>query len=65
MKIVKSLEESGLVIKGVAQISKNEVKEQRGGFLGLLVGASLLGNLLTGKGVIKAAGGLIRAIESF
>ena len=65
MKIVKSLEESGLVIKGVAQISKNEVKEQRGGFLGMLVGASLLGNLLTGKGVIKAAGGLIRAIESF
>ena len=65
MKIVKSLEESGLVIKGVTQISKNEVKEQRGGFLGMLVGASLLGNLLTGKGVIKAAGGLIRAIESF
>ena len=65
MKIVKSLEESGLVIKGVAQISKNEVKEQRGGFPGMLVGASLLGNLLTGKGVIKAAGGLIRAIESF
>ena len=65
MKIVKSLEESGLVIKGVAQISKNEVKEQRGGFLGMLVGASLLGNLLTGTGVIKAAGGLIRAIESF
>ena len=31
----------------------------------MLVGASLLGNLLTGKGVIKAAGGLIRAIESF
>ena len=35
MKIVKSLEESGLVIKGVTQISKNEVKEQRGGFLGI------------------------------
>ena len=65
MKIVKSLEESGLVIKGVTQISKNEVKEQRGGFLGMLVGASLLGNLLTGKGIIKTAGGLIRAIESF
>ena len=65
MKIVKSLEESGLVIKGVTQISKNEVKEQRGGFLGMLVGASLLGNLLTGKGTIKTAGGLIRAIESF
>ena len=65
MKIVKSLEESGLVIKGVTQISKNEVKEQRGGFLGMLVGASLLGNLLTGKVIIKTAGGLIRAIESF
>ena len=65
MKIVKSLEESGLVIKGVTQISKNEVKEKRGRFLGMLVGASLLVNLLTGRGTIKAGGGLIRAIESF
>ena len=50
MKIVKSLEESGLVIKGFGETFENEEKEQKGGFLGMLlgtVGASLLGNLLT------------------
>ena len=48
MKIIKSLEESGLLIKGVSETIKNEVKEQNGGFLGMLLGtlgASLLGNL--------------------
>ena len=53
MKTVKSLEESGLLIKGVCQRIKNEGKEQKGGFLGMLLGtllASLLENLLTGKG---------------
>ena len=52
MKIVKSLEESGLLIKGVGKTNKNEAKEQKGGFLGMLIGtlgANLLGNLLTGK----------------
>ena len=52
MKIVKSLEESGLLIKGISEAIKNEAKEQRG-FLGMLLGtsgASLLGNLFTGKG---------------
>ena len=51
MKIVKSLEESGLLIKDVSEIIKNEAKEQKGGFLGMLLGtlgARLLGNLLTG-----------------
>ena len=50
MKLVKSLEESGLVIKGFGETFENEEKEQKGGFLGMLlgtVGASLLGNLLT------------------
>ena len=45
-------EESGLLIKGVSEIIKNEAKEQKGRFLGMLLGtlgASLLGNLLTGK----------------
>ena len=54
MKIVKSLEESGLLIKGVSETIKNEAKEERGGFLSMLLGtlgASLLGSLLTGKGV--------------
>ena len=57
MKIVKFLEESGLLIEGVSETIKNEAKEQKGGFLGVLLGtlgARLLGNLLTGKGTIRA-----------
>ena len=77
MKIVKSLEESGLLIKGMSETSQNEAKEQSGGFLGMLLGtlgASLLGNLLTGKGGIVTSQGLetfrvgkgtIRAYENF
>ena len=52
VKIGKSLEESGLSIKGVSETMENEAKEQKGGFLGILLGtlgSSLLGNLLTGK----------------
>ena len=52
IEIVKSLEDSGLLLKGVTESVQNEVKEQRGGFLSLLLGAlgaSLLGNLLAGK----------------
>ena len=52
MKIIKSLEESGLLIKGVRERIQNEAKEQKGGILSMLsgtLGASLLGNLLTGK----------------
>ena len=57
MKIVKSLEESGLLIKDVNETIKNDTKEQKGGFLRMLLdtlGASLLGNLLAGKGTIRA-----------
>ena len=57
MKIVRSLEESGLLIKGVSKTIKNEPKEQKEGFLGMLLGTlgtSLLRNLLTGKGTIRA-----------
>ena len=57
MKITKSLEESWLLIKGVSETIKNEAKEQKGGFLGILLGtlgASLLENLLTGRGTIRA-----------
>ena len=57
MKIVKSLEESGVLIKKVSETIKNEAKEQKGGFLGMLygtLGASLLGNLLRSKGTIRA-----------
>ena len=58
MKIVKSLEESGLLIKGVSEAIKNEAKEQKGRYIGVLLGtlgAILLGNLLTGKGVVATS----------
>ena len=61
MKIVKSLEESGLLIKGMNELIQHEAKEQKGGFLGMLLGtlgASLLRNLLTGKGGIATSQGL-------
>ena len=68
LKIVKSLEDSGVLLKGVRATIQNEAKEQRGGFLSMLLGtlgASLLGDLLTkhlsGKGVIRAGEGAIRA----
>ena len=60
MKIVKLLEESCLLIKSVWQIIKKETKEQKGGFLGMLLGtlcASLLGNLLTDKVEIASSQG--------
>ena len=65
MKIIKALENSGILLKGVSKIIKNETKEQRGGFLSMLLGtlgASLLGNLLTGgKGIVRAGDGIVRA----
>ena len=60
MKIVKSLKNSGLLWKGVTETIQNEVKKEKGGFLSMLLGtlgASLLGNLLTGKGVYRAGKG--------
>ena len=71
--IVKSLEDSGLLLIGVTESVQNEVQEQKGIFLSMLLGtlgASLLGNLLTGKRINKkgkeinrAAEGIIRAGE--
>ena len=52
MEVVKSLEESGLFLKGVSETIENEAKEQKDGFLGMLLGtlgASLLANMLAGK----------------
>ena len=75
MKIIKSLEESELLIKGVSETIENEAKEQKGGFISMLLGtlvASVLGNLLIGKGAIatnlgwstiRAAEGTFRAGE--
>ena len=51
MKIVKSLEKSGLPVKGISETIKNETKEQKGGFLSMLLGtlaASILGSALAG-----------------
>ena len=64
LKIVKSLEDSGLLLEGVSETIKNEAKEQKGGFLIMLLGtlgASLLGNVLTGKGVIRAGEGTAKS----
>ena len=64
--IIKSLKEFGLLIKGVSKTIKTEAKEQKGGFLGMLLGtlcASLLGNMLVGKGVMRAGKETIRAGE--
>ena len=64
LKIVKSLENSGVLLKGVSETVQHEAKEQRGGFLSMLLGtlgASLLGDILSGKGVIRAGEGTIRA----
>ena len=68
LKIVKSLENSGILLKGVSETIQHEANEQRGGFLGMLLatlGASLLGDLsskgLSGKGVIRASKGTILA----
>ena len=66
MKVVKSLEGSGLLLKGVSKTIKGEAKQQKRGFLGMLLGtlgASSLRNLLTGKGTIIAGEGVIRANE--
>ena len=67
MKIIKALENSGILLKGVSKTIKNETKVQRGGFLSMLLvtlGASLLGNLLSGgKGIIRAGEGIVSAGE--
>ena len=68
LKIVKSLEDSNVLLKGDSETIQHETKEQRGGFLIILLGtlgASLLGDILSkglsGKGVLRAGEGTIRA----
>ena len=75
MQIIKALEEKGLLVEGTTETTANEVSEQRGGFLGMLLGTlggSLLGNLLSGasgKGIIRAGDKygkeVVRAGEDF
>ena len=64
IKIVKSLVDSGLLLKGVSETIQSEAKEQKGGFLSMLLGTlgvSLLGNILAGKGMNRAGEGFVRA----
>ena len=60
MKIVQAHEDSNILLKEVTKTIKDETKEQKGGFLSMLfgtLGASLLGNLLAGKGITRAGSG--------
>ena len=70
MKIVQALEDSNILLKGVTKTIKNETKEQKGGFLSMLLGtlgASFMGNLLAEKGTVRAGSvskkgrGIVRA----
>ena len=70
IKIIQILEDSNILLKGVTKTIINKTKEQKGGFLSILLGtlgASLLGNLLTGKGIVRAGSrkkkgkGIVRA----
>ena len=70
LKIVKSLEDSGVLLKGVSETIQHEAIEQRGGFLSMLLGTlgasflcDILSKGLSGKGVIRAGEGTIRAGE--
>ena len=74
IKIIEALENSGILLKGVTKTIGNETKELRGGFLSMLLGtlgASLLGNSLTGgkgmmragEGIVRAGDGIVRAVE--
>ena len=66
IQIVKPLEDSGLLLKDFTESVQNEIKEQKGGFLSMLLGTldgSLLGNLLAGKGVNRKGKGVHRAGE--
>ena len=70
LKIVKSLEDFGLLLKGVSETIQHEAKEQRGGFLSMLLGTlgtsllvDILSKGLSGKGVIRAGEGTIRAFH--
>ena len=60
MKIVNAHEDSNILLKGLTKTTKNQTKKQKGGFLSMLLGtlgASLLGNLLAGKGIVRAGSG--------
>ena len=57
MEVVQAFGDSNVSLEGVIKIFKNESKEQKGGFLSMLLGPSLLGNILAGKGIVRAGCG--------
>ena len=66
MKIVKSLDESDLLIKGASETVKNKAKKEKGALHGMILGtldARLLGNMLAGKGVVKSGDEVIQRSE--
>ena len=68
IKKVKSLEKSGLLIKGISETIKNEATEQKGETLPMLLGtlaACMFGNALPGNRAIRAGEGVIRASKNF
>ena len=68
IKMIKSLEESGLLIKDVSKTIKNEAKKQEGGFLRMLLGtlgSSLLGNLLTSKSKLEQVKAQLELVRIF
>ena len=74
LKITKVLEESNILLKEVSETIKHETKQQKGGFLSMLLGtlgASLLGNMSAGKGIVRAGyenkqgRGIVRAGHGF
>ena len=67
IKIIQELEDSNILLKEVTKTIKNKTKEQKRGFLSMLLGtsgASLLGNLLTEKGIVRAGSGLLLSSAS-
>ena len=65
IEIIISLENAGILIDGVYETVKNQIKEQKSGFRGMLLGtliASILGNMLIGKDVIRALKGAAAAV---
>ena len=60
MKIVQAPEDSNILLEGVTKTTENETKEQKGGFWEMsldTLGASLLGKMLTGKGILRTGYG--------
>ena len=68
IKTINPLEECSLLLKSVSKTIEKDAKEQKGGFLLMLLGnlgASLLGNLWTGKDTIRAAEGIVTTSHDF